>query len=200
MADPKYFAWIDLETTGIDDRLDPILEIGLIITRTTPPFKTVVAYEAVVAPEGNWRDRMDDFVLDMHTGNNLLNDIESHGRLLADVEQEVISLLKEHGRPHNYMLAGSGVSHFDRRFIASQMPGLEKWLQYPNMDVGILRRALKFSGRRDLDAFGQTFAISTDKPHRGLDDVADHLNEWRVYAEIFAAIPQPENRKDRDGF
>ena len=184
-------AWIDLETTGLDAHLDPILEIGLIITRARPPFETVATYEAVIAPdEDEWYTRMNSFVREMHTGNNLLNDIESHGRALSDVEEEVVSLFKEYGRPHNYMLAGSGVSHFDHRFINAQMPILAKWLQYPSLDVGVIRRALGFSGRSDLDAFGQTFATVNDKPHRGLDDVADHLNEFRAYSKMFEGIPQ----------
>jgi len=196
MARAKYFAWIDLETTGVDEDLDPILEVGMIITRTSAPFEELFAGQWVIDPTSTlfpgWRERLreNEFVQNMHTVNGLLDDVgKSDVAVSLDVaEKQMINALDFHGRPHNYMLAGSGVGHFDRRFIATQMPTFDTWLQYPNLDVGVLRRAFSFAGRSDLDAFGSTFEGS-DKPHRGLPDVRDHLAEFRAYCEIFQAIP-----------
>lgn len=190
MADPLFFLWCDLETTGLNEVDDPIIEIGIVITNIAPPCNEVASYEAVIRPESHcWTDRMDPYVYRMHSSNSLLDDIERAGRPMQDVEHEILALLMSLGRPHNFMLAGSGVSHFDRRFIIEQMPKLNKWLQHPSLDVGTIRRAIKFCGRRDLEAFGETFQGS-DKPHRGLADVRDHLNEYRQYASIIQSIPE----------
>lgn len=193
MAKAKYLAWVDLETTGVDEFADPILEVGLIITSAEPPFDELGTYEAVIDPNPTrfpgWRDRMNDYVTKMHTTNGLLADIASHTAKAPErVQQEMILALASVGREHNFMLAGSGVGHFDRRFLHAQMPEFEGWLQYPNLDVGVIRRAFAFAGRSDLDAFGQTFETKNDKPHRGLADVRDHLNEFRAYATMFANI------------
>lgn len=193
MADPLFFAWIDLESTGLDKVNDPIIEVGLVITRAFMPFDEVSCYEAVIRPENSlWKSRMDSYVTRMHTTNGLIADVDDHGRERWEVETEIVELLSQHGQRLNFMLAGSGVSHFDRKFIASQMPRLDEWFQYPSLDVGTIRRALKFSGRKDLDAFGATFH-DEGKPHRGLADVRDHLNEFRQYASIFQSIPVEES-------
>jgi oligoribonuclease (3'-5' exoribonuclease) len=195
MARAKYLAWIDLETTGVSEHNDPILEVGMVITESKAPFTELGDYEAVIEPNPtrfpNWRGLMGSYVTEMHTKNGLIHDITTGAaKSAARVEQEMIAALSEVGREHQFMIAGSGVGHFDRKFLATQMPEFCGWLQYPNLDVGVIRRAFSFCGREDLDAFGQTFATKDDKPHRGLADVRDHLNEMRAYAELFDTIPQ----------
>jgi len=195
MARAKYLAWVDLETTGVNEYDDPILEVGLVVTEADAPFAELGFYEAAVVPNStrwpDWRGNMNAYVTKMHTDNGLLDDIaRGDGKDIATVEQEMVEALREHGREHQFMLAGSGVSHFDRRFLQTQMPEFAGWLQYPNLDVGIIRRAFNFCGRPDLDAFGQTFESRNDKPHRGLADVRDHLNELRAYATLFAMLPE----------
>jgi len=195
VAHAKYLAWVDLETTGVNEHTDPILEVGLIVTKANAPFKELASYEAAIEPNParfpEWRGRMNSYVTEMHTKNGLIHDITvGNAKSAKEVEQEMILTLAEVGREHNFMLAGSGVGHFDRKFLATQMPEFTGWLLYPNLDVGVIRRALSLSGRPDLDAFGQTFTSKNDKPHRGLADVGDHLNELRIYAELFAEIPR----------
>jgi oligoribonuclease len=195
MARAKYLAWIDLETTGVNEHNDPILEVGMVITNADAPFEELGAYEAVIEPNParfpNWQGLMNSYVTEMHTKNGLIHDITTGAAKSAQkVEQEMILALSAVGREHQFMIAGSGVGHFDRKFLATQMPEFVGWLQYPNLDVGVIRRAFSFSGRSDLDAFGQTFASKNDKPHRGLADVRDHLNEMRAYAELFESIPR----------
>lgn len=194
MARAKYLLWIDLETTGVDHNEDPIIEVGMIVTEASPPFADLFEGSWVINPAlaglSSWRGRMGDYVKQMHATNGLLDDVENPdiAVALSVAEEQIINALDSIGRPHNFMLAGSGVGHFDRRFIETQMPFLAKWLQYPNLDIGVIRRALSFAKRDDLTEFGTTFE-GEDKPHRGLDDVRDHLAEFRLYAQIFASIP-----------
>lgn len=193
MARAKYLAWVDLETTGVDETEDPILEVGLIVTSVQAPFDELASYEGVVFPSTDrwpfWPDRMNETVLNMHTTNGLLVDVSDNGIDMAEVEQRMVDVLAAVGRPHNFMLAGSGVGHFDRKFLEAQMPNFAGWLQYPNLDIGVIRRALDFAGRNDLTHFGESFDIRGQKPHRGLADVRDHLVEWRLYAEMFTDVP-----------
>jgi len=193
MARAKFLAWIDLETTGVDPIQDPILEIGMVVTESKRPFEELTYGSWVIDPSvaGHhlWKDRLGDYVGKMHTDNGLLADISDPdiATSMVAAQEQTVLLLEGIGRPHNFMLAGSGVGHFDRAFIKQQMPVLEKWLQYPNLDVGVIRRALSFAGRSDLDAFGTTFDTD-DKPHRGLNDIRDHLAEFRIYSEMFNSI------------
>lgn len=193
MAQARFLCWVDLEATGQDEYLDPILEVGLVITELCFPFKELASYEAVSYPEeAGWIERMNGVVADMHESNGLVDDVQARGRPLEAIENEILALLMAHGRPHEFIIAGSGVGHYDRRFIKAQMPKFDKWLQHPALDVGSVRRLLRFSKRSDLEAFGLTFE-GEDKPHRGLADVRDHLNELREYASLIQSIPKEES-------
>jgi len=189
----NFLLWVDLETTGTDARLDPILEVGAILTGSNYPFEEVFEYEAVCDPGTfDWQDRLGDYVRDMHTKNGLLDDIGKPGAIsLAQAETDLLALLTARGKPRQFMLAGSGTSHFDRRFIDVQMPRLGGYLHFPNFDVGVVRRLVAAAGRDDLKSAGLTYEgdAYTDKPHRGLADVRDHLAECRAYCEMFRSMP-----------
>lgn len=180
MPEPRYLLWADLETTGTDEKVDHVIEIGYIIT--TPTLHPVLENSWVVTPP-HWRagtearnrpEAWPDVVREMHEANGLINDIDTQVRRDAiHVQQLVIQDLMRFGKKHDFMLAGSGVSHFDRRFIQAQLPELEKWLQYPNLDVGVLRRAWQL-----FTPPNQHYPkLTQDKPHRALDDIRLHLQE-----------------------
>jgi len=187
---PKYFAWIDLETTGLSPANDPILEVGLIVTGIEPPFEEILSYGRVAQPLDEWHSKMGGYVFGMHSKNGLIREVEATTTTLKDVESEIIDTFDALGKPEQFVLAGSGVGHFDSKFIELQMPELHSWLHYTFMDVGMLRRAFKYTGRSDLDAFGSTFTAPSEKPHRGLDDVRDHLTEFRAYSDLYQTIPE----------
>jgi oligoribonuclease len=187
--------WVDLETTGLDEQADWILEVGAVVTEAVPPFDEVATFSALVKPATpHWKDRMGARVVEMHARSGLLADVEAKATAsIAEVDRALVEVLKGTGaKKHDFMLAGSGVAHFDSRFIARQMPETAAWIRYPVLDVGVLRRALIFAGRGDLTAAGTTYAgdAFADKPHRGLADVMDHLAEFRRYAHLFTLLPE----------
>ncbi|HUW00877.1 MAG TPA: exonuclease domain-containing protein [Acidimicrobiales bacterium] len=183
MPEAKHLLWFDLETTGTDEAEDKILEVGSILTGVDPPFETLSEFSGVVHYPATVAHLMNDFVLEMHTGNGLLEAVERSPLSLVEVEAMLIeSVLVPNGaKPHRVLLAGSGVSHFDRRFVHRQMPTLEAWLQYPHLDVGVIRRGLWLAGRGDLVPESGDGDL---KNHRGLDDARMHLAEWRAYAAM----------------
>lgn len=198
MPDARYLLWVDLETAGTDERRDPILEIGWVIT--TPTLHPLYEKSLPIRPHcwrhphPHWNDstwpngadpaQWDEFVRDMHTNNGLIDTIDALGyENHSDVQDAVIDSLARFGKKHDYMLAGSGVSHFDRRFIKAQMPDLEKWLQYPNLDVGVLRRAWQL-----WSIPGAYYPSDNDsKTHRALDDIRCHLSEARYWCDFIRA-------------
>ena len=192
-TEAPYLAWIDLETTGVDAHQDPLLEIGLIVTESLAPFSPLTKRQIVVRPEGDsWTHRFSPKVLEMHLTNGLLADVFAEGCPIGEADEELAAILSDIGKPHDFVLAGSGVAHFDRRFIDAQLPRLSKMLRYYTVDVGILRRSLAainlssvVKAAEPVGNFGAT------KAHRGLDDIEGHLGEMRFYAErlAIAAVP-----------
>lgn len=184
--DYTHLAWIDLESTGTDELSDPILEIGFILTDRE--LHVIEEKQAVISPAysfDGWQDWMSQVVVEMHSHNGLLEDVARWGRRLIAVEAELISYMAEVGAvPHRVRLAGSGVSHFDRRFIKAQMPLLYKWFDYKNMDTGVVREFIRAAGREDLIP-----TLNNDKTHRAMDDIRLHLEEGRYYRALFQGIP-----------
>ncbi len=190
---PPYLAWIDLETTGVDAHQDPILEIGLIVTTSSHPFEEVAQRSIVVRPAGDsWSHRFSPKVLEMHLVNGLLADVFAEGATVAEVEEELCGLLDSIGKRHEFVLAGSGVAHFDRRFIDAQLPELSRWLRYYTVDVGVLRRSLVAIGLGSIVEAAETVGnYGATKQHRGLADIEGHLAEMRFYAERLAIAGVP---------
>lgn len=181
MADPKYLAWIDLETTGSDESQDPIIEFAMIVTGPEAPFEQMRCMDRVIRPDGQkWSHRLNPTVLEMHVTNGLLADVFGDAAVtIGEADSAAAECLHSVGKPHHFLIAGSGVAHFDRRFIAAQMPKLDRFLQYAALDVGVLRRTLKAAGVTVPDR------ERGDKTHRALEDINDHLLELRHFAEHF---------------
>jgi oligoribonuclease len=188
-----YLLWVDLETTGDDETLDDIIEIGALVT----DFDLQVvgnSFHATIEPSEFALGRLmkNEVVRQMHTDNGLLLEcITGMARALsiADAERDMLywldTLINRRTRKgpvtkFRFQLAGSGVSHFDRRFIDGRMPKLSKLLTFAPYDIGQVRRGFKFAGV-DL---GNT-ASSQIKTHRAEDDILMHLREAQDFHEMF---------------
>jgi oligoribonuclease len=185
MRKPKHLLWLDLETTGSSKTEDDIIEVGCALT--TPDLETIVDTFTDVASPSDYaylRLMSNDDVHDMHESNGLLEILQNthmlHG--IEYVEIQLIDWLRTNEvKDHEIMLCGSGVSHFDRRFLERDMPTFEKMLMYPNIDVGVIRRAAYlFAGIKNDP--------SDLKNHRALDDALLHLEEGRYWKKVFGSL------------
>lgn len=190
MPDISHLLWCDLETTGTDEHLDSIIEVGLILTGSGAPFVDRDGFRDLVRPTPTAMGRLrgNDVVRKMHEANGLLAELEAaEASVTLDellppdkLQDEILKWMLEHGvRRHQVMLAGSGVGHFDRRFLREQMPELESWLAYPVLDVGVIRRFFQMCDRPDL-----VRPADSNKNHRAYDDAKLHLEEARHFARI----------------
>jgi oligoribonuclease len=194
----KFLAWVDLETTGGDERRDPIIEAAMIITdRALVDLRTLslVINPVYSGPRyGDWKQRLDaePVVKQMHTANGLLRDL-SFGMSLAEAQNAMIETLEHYGAKGEFLLAGSGVSHFDRRMLVEQMPRFDSWLvEGKSLDVGHVRRFIRDIAERP-DLIKREAAPSARKAHRALRDIQAHLAEARHYQSAFQDATLPED-------
>lgn len=177
-----HLLWVDLETTGVDERLDSIIEVGAILTDTN--LNEIDQKSILVEPtdEAILRLVRNGAVTEMHLANGLLDDLNSEAVFpphLAD--SMLVGMLEKHSvRKHRVILAGSGVSHFDRRFIKAQLPYTDAYLAYPSIDIGVVRRTWQM-----LVPGYSVSPAQGSKTHRALDDIKYHLEEARAFKEAW---------------
>ena len=182
-ADPNdspYVAWIDLETTGNRED-DSIIEVGFVLTDRD--LNEVRSLSLVIVPH-DWhfqRDRMTPVVVGMHEKNGLLSDIElsvMHTPELrgpSGADHILSGILKSYGKGNHIPLAGSGVSHFDRKYIRREMPKTDGLLSYWALDIGVMRRWLE-----RWDIYPEAAKLQHSKTHRALDDIREHIAEAKT--------------------
>lgn len=170
--------WLDLETTGSDVEKDSIIEVGCILTTTG--LTSIAEHSWVLTPdaEGLGRMMLNPVVRAMHEGNGLLADVldTENVRKPHHVAAGLLAWMQENGaKQGRTVLAGSGVGHFDRKFIDRYMPQVSKFLRYWCIDIGVVRRAHEMW-------VGTTISTANDgKTHRALDDIRCHLAEAQAF-------------------
>lgn len=176
----QFVAWLDLETAGTNERRDPIIEIGVALCADEPDQPIVDRWQVVVDPgETFWQlfpGNVDDFVVEMHDTNGLWDEVRDGGLNIGTADRRLAEWLKGHAGTRRVVLAGSGVSHFDRRFITAQMPLSDQRFTFWSYDVGSVRRML---GRTAPSIVRPQ--PTGGKAHRALTDALDHREEWLAY-------------------
>src|SRR5262245_33990006 len=129
--------WIDCEMTGLDLINDALIEVAALVT----DFDLNVLGEGVdivIKPPAEALEQMDPFVLDMHTKSGLLPELE-HGVTLAEAQEQVMAYVLQHCAPESRPPLGGNTVATDRSFLARDMPDLEKFLHYRNVDVSSIK-------------------------------------------------------------
>lgn len=182
------FAWIDLETTGLNPQTDRILEFAMVLTDD----QLRPLAEPVVRALGLHRQAvLDPFIVNMHTKSGLLAEcFESTidlGVVIAEAEQRLDgagfgNFEKKEDRP---IIAGSSI-HFDKGFLQAHAPGFLDKFHYRLFDVSMLKEFAR--------AYTPSVYESRPKPamtHRALPDIRYTMSELRHYVLHFGdrAIP-----------
>ncbi len=171
--------WIDLETTGSSDEAE-IIEFGAVLTDQSSELKQLGEFTATI-----WHDRPYEapIVSEMHQRSGLTSDLMNPDyHTVPDLEKAVLAWINDTvGFTTEHMpWGGSGVGHFDSKFIKRDMPYLSKRLTYWVYDVGVLRRMLRLAGVEPNSPSGD----SNIKTHRALDDIRLHVQEARDYITL----------------
>ena len=169
--------------TGLSLQADALIEVAVLVT----DFDLNVIGEGidiVIKPPAEALEQMDDFVRNMHTVSALLPELE-HGVTLAEAEAQVLAYVQEQcGKDARPPLAGNSIGT-DRAFLARDMPTLEGWLHYRNVDVSTIKEL----SRR---WFPRTYFQAPAKRgnHRALADIQESIEELRYYREA-VFVPPP---------
>ena len=165
--------WIDLEMTGLDPSRDRIIEIATVVT---DPELVEIAAGPVIAihQPDEVLDAMDEWNRTTHSGSGLLERVRRSTCSAADAERETLAFLAQHAEPGASPMCGNSICQ-DRRFLAREMPELEKFFHYRNLDVSTLKELAR---RWAPDVFA---GLKKESKHLALEDVRDSIRELAYY-------------------
>jgi oligoribonuclease len=185
----EYIVWADCEMTGLDIEKDEICEIAVIIT--DEQLKPVdEGIQIVIRPSDAAMANMGEFVRQMHTDSGLLAELES-GVSLQSAQEQVLSYLGKYiSEPKTAPLAGNSIGT-DRMFIIRQMPKLDAFLHYRNIDVSSLKELVRRWYPRVYFQLPKK-----NGSHRALADIRESIQELAYYRlAVLVAEPGPDSEK-----
>ena len=182
--------WIDLEMTGLCTQHDTIIEIATIVT---DKHLNELAEGPVLAihqpPE--IMDGMDEWNTRQHGESGLTERVLESEIDAAEAEAATLAFLREWVDEGASPMCGNSICQ-DRRFLAREMPQLEKYFHYRNLDVS----TLKILAQQWAPAVAKGF--SKESAHLALSDIRDSIEELAWYrANLFdAAVLEPSADND----
>jgi oligoribonuclease len=120
-----------------------------------------------------------------HTASGLLARIADAGVDIAEAERQTLAFIRKWVPKGASPLAGNSIGQ-DRRFLRREMPKLEAYLHYRNVDVSTVKEL----ARRWYP--GGPTPPEKKQAHQALDDIRESLEELRWYrANLFVPPPPP---------
>ncbi len=167
--------WIDLEMTGLDTMGDSIIEIATVVT---DKFLNELAEGPVIAigqPKA-MMDGMDEWNTRQHGETGLTARVLESSITAQDAEAKTLGFLDEWADKGVSPMCGNSICQ-DRRFMARQMPELEAFFHYRNLDVSTLKILAQQWAPEVASGF------TKESTHRALADIRDSIAELAWYRD-----------------
>ncbi len=177
MQNPQNLIWIDLEMTGLDPDRDVIIEMATIVTDSQlnilaeGPVIAVHQSDEVLAGMDEWNTRQ-------HGQSGLTRRVQDSRIDTAQAEALTLAFLKPWVPARSSPICGNSICQ-DRRFLYRQMPGLEAYFHYRNLDVSTLKELVARWAPALRDG------LKKQGSHLALDDIRDSIAELQYYREHF---------------
>ena len=169
--------WIDLEMTGLDTDQDRIIEIATIVTDENLNILAEGPVLAIHQPD-IVLNAMDEWNTRQHGQSGLVQRVRRSTLTAQDAEQQTLAFLKKWVDAKKSPMCGNSICQ-DRRFLARQMPTLERFFHYRNLDVSTVKE-LAYRWRPDILS-----SFEKKGNHLALDDIRDSIRELRHYKAHF---------------
>jgi len=178
--DSTRLIWIDLEMTGLSPDHDHIIEIATVVTDRD---LAVLAEGPVLAihQADEILQSMDEWNRRTHGTSGLADRVRASTITTAQAELATIEFLGQWVDPGSSPMCGNSICQ-DRRFLAREMPALERYFHYRNLDVSTLKELAR---RWAPTVFA---ALQKSSSHLALEDIRDSIRELAHYRQHFLRI------------
>lgn len=172
--------WFDFETTGLDETIHCPIEAAAVVTDYK--LKVLSQVSSPIHATVEQLEKMNDVVRSMHMRSGLLH-LMAFAPPCEVVEEKILQQIdKSFAEGEKIILCGNSI-HFDRKFIRTYMPKLEKRLHYRMIDVSSFKESFRV-------VYGYEYPRGTIA-HRALPDIMDgSIPEFQTYLQ-FIHYPDP---------
>jgi oligoribonuclease len=169
--------WIDLEMTGLRTQNDSIIEIATIVT-DKHLVELAVGPVLAIHQSPETMDGMDEWNTRQHGESGLTARVLESEISAREAELATLAFLQEWVDAGASPMCGNSVCQ-DRRFLAREMPELEAFFHYRNLDVSTLKILA------NLWAPAVAKGFNKDSAHLALSDIRDSIAELQWYRDNF---------------
>ncbi len=172
--------WIDLEMTGLDTDNDSSSKSPPSSPTKTWSFWPKVRCSPSATRRSGWKRWIPGTATSTAVracGNRWSAPATDH----AQAEQATLDFLKQWVIPGKSPMCGNSICQ-DRRFLHRQMPQLERFFHYRNLDVSTLKEL----ARRWAPLIGRGF--NKESAHTALSDIRDSIEELRYYRQFMGPL------------
>lgn len=172
--------WIDLEMTGLDTGVDHIIEIATVVTDAS---LNVVAEGPVLAIQqpASVLEGMDEWNRTTHGASGLLQRVRESRLSAVEAEAKTLEFLSRHAEPGASPMCGNSICQ-DRRFLAREMPALERFFHYRNLDVSTVKELARRWAPQVLAG------VQKASTHLALEDIRESIRELDHYRRHFLRV------------
>jgi oligoribonuclease len=184
--DPLNLVWLDLEMTGLEPDRHVIIEIASLVTDAN---LEVLAEGPVLAIRRTEEQLslMDAWNRGTHGASGLLKRIAEDSVEIEEAERETLAFMRKWVQKGQSPLAGNSIAQ-DRRFLRREMPKVDAFLHYRNVDVSTIKELVR-------RWYPTVKPPEKKQAHQALDDIRESVVELRWYREhLFlpaSAFPPP---------
>ncbi|MEP7281907.1 MAG: oligoribonuclease [Rubrivivax sp.] len=172
--------WIDLEMTGLDAVNDRIIEIAVVVTDPQLTLRIEGPVFALHQSDATL-DAMDAWNKGTHGRSGLIDRVKASTIDEATAEAAVMTFLQAFVPKGRSPMCGNSICQ-DRRFLAKDMPALEAFFHYRNLDVSTLKELARRWKPAVLDGFKKAQA------HTALADIHESIDELLHYRLHLLAV------------
>lgn len=169
--------WIDLEMTGLCPQTDTIIEIATVVTDKNlnelaeGPVCAIQQSESTMLAMDEWNTRH-------HGDSGLTARVLGSETDCGEAERQTLQFLAKWVAAGASPMCGNSICQ-DRRFMAREMPDLEHFFHYRNLDVSTLKILASLWAPAVAKGFNK------DSAHLALSDIRDSIAELKWYREHF---------------